>query len=115
MVVVEILDVEVVTVVDFCTNVDVVSVVDFCLNVVVAKSPVKIQCFLIVEYETSEDFEWYKSSDSFRISLVLFRTFRGPLFSEPITGQELFFAVSLQQTGSNFSYNNCKTNWAVFA
>ena len=57
VVVVEILDVEVVTVVDFCTNVDVVSVVDFCLNVVVAKSPVKIQCFLIVEYETSEDFE----------------------------------------------------------
>ena len=37
VVVVEILDVEVVTVVDFCTNVDVVSVVDFCLNVVVAK------------------------------------------------------------------------------
>ena len=37
VVVVEILDVEVVTVVDFCTNVEVVSVVDFCINVVVAK------------------------------------------------------------------------------
>ena len=37
MVVVEILDVEVVTVVDFCTNVEFVAVVDFCLDVVVAK------------------------------------------------------------------------------
>ena len=31
---------------------------------------------------------------SSRISLVPFRTFRGPLFPKPITGQELFFAVS---------------------
>ena len=37
MVVVEILDVEVITVVDFCTNVEFVAVVDFCLDVVVAK------------------------------------------------------------------------------
>ena len=31
---------------------------------------------------------------SSRISLVPFKTFRGPLFSKPVTGQELFFAVS---------------------
>ena len=31
---------------------------------------------------------------SSRISLVPFRTFRGPLFPKPVTGQELFFAVS---------------------
>ena len=28
------------------------------------------------------------------ISLVPFRTVRGPLFPKPVTGQELFFAVS---------------------
>ena len=28
------------------------------------------------------------------ISLVPFRTFRGPLFPKPVTGQELFLAVS---------------------
>ena len=28
------------------------------------------------------------------ISLVPFRTFRGPLFPKPVTGQELFFAIS---------------------
>ena len=31
---------------------------------------------------------------SSRISLVPFRTLRGPLFPKPVTGQELFFAVS---------------------
>ena len=31
---------------------------------------------------------------SSRISLVPFRTFRGPLFPKPVTGQDLFFAVS---------------------
>ena len=31
---------------------------------------------------------------SSRISLEPFRTFRGPLFSKPVTGQELFLAVS---------------------
>ena len=29
-----------------------------------------------------------------RISLVPFRTFKGPLFSKPVTGQKLFLAVS---------------------
>ena len=38
---------------------------------------------------------------SSRISLVPFRTFRGPLFPKPVTGQELFFCRFLQQTGSN--------------
>ena len=32
--------------------------------------------------------------DSFRISLEPFRSFRGPLLHKPVTGQELFFAVS---------------------
>ena len=45
VVVVEVLVVEVVTVVDFCTNVEVVSVVDFCLNVVVAKGQSEYNAF----------------------------------------------------------------------
>ena len=32
--------------------------------------------------------------DSYTISLKSFRSFRGPLFRKPVTGQELFFAVS---------------------
>ena len=36
---------------------------------------------------------------SSRISLVPFRTFRGPLFPKPVTGQELFFAVSYSKLG----------------
>ena len=32
--------------------------------------------------------------DSFRISLESFRSFRGPLLYKPVTGQELFFAVT---------------------
>ena len=32
--------------------------------------------------------------DSFRISLESFRSFRGPLLYKPVTGQELFFALS---------------------
>ena len=32
--------------------------------------------------------------DSFRISLESFRSFRGPLLPKPVTGQELFLAVS---------------------
>ena len=31
---------------------------------------------------------------SFRISLDSFRSFRGPLFHKPVTGQKLFFAAS---------------------
>ena len=37
---------------------------------------------------------------SSRISLVPFRTFRGPLFPKPVTGQELFCRF-LQQTSSS--------------
>ena len=32
--------------------------------------------------------------DSFRISLESFRSFRGPQLLKPVTGQELFLAVS---------------------
>jgi len=32
--------------------------------------------------------------DSYTISLESFRPFRGPIFRKPVTGQELFFAVS---------------------
>ena len=32
--------------------------------------------------------------DSFRISLKSFRSFRGPLLPKPVTGQELFLAIS---------------------
>ena len=32
--------------------------------------------------------------DSITISLELFTSFKGPLFGKPVTGQELFFAVS---------------------
>ena len=32
--------------------------------------------------------------DSFRISLESFRSFRGSLLHKPVTGQELFFAIS---------------------
>ena len=46
--------------------------------------------------------KWYKIdpkwlrgySCSFRFNLVSFRTFRCPLFPKPVTGHELFFAVS---------------------
>ena len=43
----------------------------------------------------SNVFQW-----SSRISLVPFKTFRGPLFPKPVTGQELFFWHFLQQTRS---------------
>ena len=33
------------------------------------------------------------NSDSFRISLESFRSFRGPILNKPVTGQELFFAI----------------------
>ena len=37
--------------------------------------------------------------DSYTISLESFRSFRGPLFRKPVTGQD-FFCCFLQQTGS---------------
>jgi len=42
----------------------------------------------LFEYE-SKWFPW-----SSRINFIPFRIFRGPLFHKPVTGQELFFAVS---------------------
>ena len=41
---------------------------------------------------------------SSRISLVPFRTFRRPLFPKPVTGKELFFAVSYSKAALNSSY-----------
>ena len=38
--------------------------------------------------------------DSFPINLESFMSFRGPLLYKPVTGQELFFAVSYSKTGS---------------
>ena len=38
-----------------------------------------------------------------RISLVPFRTFKGPLFSKPVTGQKLFLAVSYSKLALAFS------------
>ena len=35
--------------------------------------------------------------DSFRISFESFRSIRGPLFLKPVTGQELFLAVSYKK------------------
>ena len=43
---------------------------------------------IVVVYE-SKWFPW-----SSRINFIPFRIFRGPLFHKPVTGQELFFAVS---------------------
>ena len=42
-------------------------------------------------------------SCSFRTNLISFRTFRCPLFPGPVFWLGLFFAVSLQQTGSSCS------------
>ena len=42
---------------------------------------------------------------SFRISLVPFRTFRGPLFPKPVTGKELFLAVSYSKPALELYFN----------
>ena len=39
------------------------------------------------------DDQW-NNLDLFRINLKSFKSFRGPLLLKPVTGQELFFAVS---------------------
>ena len=36
--------------------------------------------------------------DSYTISLESFRSFKGPLFRKPVTGQELFFSVSYSKS-----------------
>ena len=40
---------------------------------------------------------------SSRIILIPFRTFRGPLFSKPVTGQELFLVVSYSKPALEFT------------
>ena len=42
--------------------------------------------------------------DSYTISLKSFRSFRGPLFRKPVTGQELFFAVSYSKPALVFTF-----------
>ena len=39
--------------------------------------------------------------DAFRISLESFRSFRSPLLLKPVTGQEVFFAVSYSKPALN--------------
>ena len=39
-----------------------------------------------------------------KISLESFRSFRGPLFLKPVTGQELFFAVSYSKPALVFYF-----------
>ena len=46
--------------------------------------------FWFVEQGNSEDSKWYKHQDSYTIRLESFRSFRGPLYRKPVTGQELF-------------------------
>ena len=43
--------------------------------------------------------------DSCTISLESLRSFRGPLFRKPVTGQDLFFAVSLTKGADYVTYN----------
>ena len=59
--------------------------------------------------------------DSYTISLESFRSFRGPLFRKPVTGQELFFAVSYskpaldatQLIGINMGFENIHYQFKV--
>ena len=61
-----------------------------------SRGPLKDLKDSILNLNESKLFPW-----STRISLLPFRTFRGPLFPKPVTGQELFFCCFFQQTGSN--------------
>ena len=42
--------------------------------------------------------------DSFRISLESFRSFRGHLLLKPVTGQDLFFAISYSKPALKYGY-----------
>ena len=66
------------------------------------------------------DHHW-NNLDSFRVSLESFRSFRGPLLLKPVTGQELFFAISYSKPALpyNFSdnmqgYITCSTHYWLF-
>ena len=48
---------------------------------------------------------------SSRINLVPFRTLRGPLCSKPVTGQELFFAVSYSKPALGFRCQMSEKFW----
>ena len=43
----------------------------------------------------------------FRISLESFRSFRGPLVHKPVTGQELFFAISYSKPALEYKFGHC--------
>ena len=51
--------------------------------------------------------------DPCTLSLESFRSFRGPLFRKPVTGQELFCCF-LQQTGSNALTNFRQLQWHLY-
>ena len=53
--------------------------------------------------------------DSFRISLKSFRFFRGPLLLKPVTGQELFFAISYSSNGPFHWYMNSDDSIDTFS
>ena len=61
----------------------------------------------------------YESKWSFRINSIPFKMFRGPLFHKPVTGQELFFAVSYSklalapQNTWKMTENQCICNFMV--
>ena len=46
------------------------------------------------------------------ISLVPFRIFRGPLFPKPVTGQELFFAISYSKPA--LGCGNCWQKYGIY-
>ena len=52
---------------------------------------------------------WTHLESDSRISLIPFRTFRGPLLHKPVTGQELFFNVSYSKLTlrHSFNYSSC--------
>ena len=55
----------------------------------------------------------YSHQWSSRISLLPFRTFRGPLFPKPVTGQELFWAFSYSKLAlDQFQQSRQQALWA---
>ena len=55
---------------------------------------------------------WFPWSS--RINFIPFRVFRGPLFPKPITGQDLFFAVSYFKPALVSTISNQKILWLVY-
>ena len=74
------------------------------------KGPLKDSMDFKLILNESKLFPW-----SSRISLVPFRTFRGPLFPKPVTGQELFLAVSYSKPAltSFLPFFACLSMWKL--